>query len=140
MGNGGSCRLLGQKNTKRLRRLPHGPGYCFSVHSKDLPEKPDIAFTRCRGMIFVYGCFCHGHKPEGCPDGRPPRSNTGYWNQKLDRNAERDHTNYATLERADKDVLTVWACETRDGDALSGRLIAFLGALVTEVAERGAED
>lgn len=131
------------KDTKpelRVRHLLHRLGYRFRVHLKDLPGKPDIAFTRRRKVIFVHGCFWHGHQAEGCPDGSRPRSNTGYWNPKLDRNAERDRANTATLETAGWDVLTVWACETRDEDALSGRLIAFLGAPVTEVAERGAED
>lgn len=127
------------KDTKpelRVRRLLHAMGYRFRVHLKDLAGKPDIAFTRRRKVIFVHGCFWHGHQGVGCPDGSRPRSNTGYWNPKLDRNAERDRENTAALEAAGWHVLTVWACETLDEAALRGRLVAFLGDPVAEIAER----
>lgn len=127
------------KDTKpelRVRRLLHALGYRYRVHFKDLTGKPDIAFTRRRKVIFVHGCFWHGHQAEGCPDGSRPRSNTGYWNPKLDRNAQRDHENIAALEAAGWQVLTVWACETLNEAALRGRVVAFLGEPVAETAER----
>lgn len=130
------------KDTKpelRVRRLLHALGYRFRVHLKDLAGEPDIAFTRRRKVIFVHGCFWHGHQAEGCPDGSRPRSNTGYWNPKLDRNAERDRAIAGTLEAVGWDVLTVWACETLDEDALGGRLAAFLGKPVADADKRRAE-
>jgi DNA mismatch endonuclease (patch repair protein) len=129
------------KDTKpelRVRRLLHALGYRFRVHLKELPGKPDIAFTRRRKVIFVHGCFWHGHQAEGCPDGSRPRSNTGYWNPKLDRNAERDRSNAEALIAAGWEVLTVWACETLDDEALRGRLTGFLGDPISQVAERVA--
>lgn len=130
------------KDTKpelRVRRLLHAMGYRFRVHLKDLAGKPDIAFTRRRKVTFVHGCFWHGHQANDCPDGSRPRSNTGYWNPKLDRNAERDRANADAIEAAGWDVLTVWACETLDEDALRGRMAAFLGNSVADAGERRAE-
>ena len=130
------------KDTKpelRVRRILHAMGYRFRVHLKDLAGKPDIAFTRRRKIIFVHGCFWHGHQAEGCPDGSRPRSNTGYWNPKLDRNAQRDRENAAALEGAGWNVLTVWACETLDEAALRDRLVAFLGSPLTEIAEHSRQ-
>ena len=130
------------KDTKpelRVRRLLHTLGYRFRVHLKDLAGKPDIVFTKRRKVVFVHGCFWHGHQAEGCPDGKRPQSNTGYWDPKLDRNAERDRKNTAALQAAGWDVLTVWACETLDEDALRSRLIEFLGSPVADAPERCAE-
>jgi len=121
----------------RVRRLLHSMGYRFRVHLKELAGKPDIVFTRRRKVVFVHGCFWHGHQAEGCLDGSRPRSNTGYWNPKLDRNAERDRANAAALEAAGWDVLTIWACETLDQEALCDRLTAFLGRPLAEVAQGG---
>lgn len=122
-----------------MRRLLHAMGYRYRVHLQELAGKPDIAFTRRRKVIFVLGCFWHGYQAEGCPDGSRPRSNTGYWNPKLDRNAERDRTNAEALKAAGWDVLTVWACEMVEEDALRGRLAAFLGSPVTDAGERRAK-
>lgn len=129
------------KDTKpelRVRRLLHAMGYRFRIHLKELAGKPDIAFTRRRKVIFVHGCFWHGHQAEGCPDGSRPRSNTGYWNPKLDRNADRDRANTAMLKAAGWGVLMVWACETLDENSLRRRLIAFLGTPLSKITERRA--
>lgn len=130
------------KDTKpelRVRRLLHRLGYRFRIHLKDLPGKPDIALTRRRKVILVHGCFWHGHQADGCIDGDRPKSNTGYWNPKLDRNAERDRANIEALQADGWDVLIIWACETNDEDALRNRLVDFLGKPVAEIAERSSE-
>lgn len=130
------------KDTKpelRVRRLLHSIGYRFRVHLNELPGKPDIAFTRRRKVIFIHGCFWHGHQDASCTDGSRPRSNTGYWNAKLDRNAQRDRANADALQASGWNVLTVWACETLDEEVLRGRLVAFLGSPVAQLAHGGAQ-
>lgn len=130
------------KDTKpelRVRRLLHRLGYRFRIHLKNLPGKPDVAFTRRRKAVLIHGCFWHGHQAKGCTDGGRPRSNTGYWNPKLDRNAERDRANIEALQAEGWDVLTIWACETDDENALRGRLVNFLGQPVAKIAERSSE-
>lgn len=90
------------------------------------PGKPDLVFPSRRKVIFVHGCFWHGH--EACRSGRVrPQANAALWGAKLDRNKERDAQNLAALAAAGWTALVVWACEMRDEDALSKRLTEFLG-------------
>jgi DNA mismatch endonuclease (patch repair protein) len=117
----------GMKPELAVRSLVHGLGYRYRLHRKDLPGKPDIVFGPARKVIFVHGCFWHGHEDPACLDGRAPRSNEGYWLPKLARNKERDAASVAALEAAGWRVLVVWECETRDQAALKSRLEAFLG-------------
>ena len=63
-----------------VRRLLHGQGYRYSLHRKDLPGRPDIAFPSRWKVIFVHGCFWHGHN---CSKGKLPKSRTEYWTAKI---------------------------------------------------------
>jgi len=108
-----------------VRRLVHSLGYRYRLHRKDLPGKPDLVFGPRRKVIFVHGCFWHQH--EGCPEGRMPKSNQGYWAPKLNRNVERDQRVQRELADAGWDVMVIWECETPDAEALKGRLRGFLG-------------
>ena len=107
----------------KVRRLLHGLGYRYRLHRKDLPGTPDLVFPRRRKTIFVHGCFWHAH---GCQYGRPPKSRLDYWLPKLEQTKERDAEKSAGLEALGWKVLTVWQCETKDLDALTARLTAFL--------------
>jgi DNA mismatch endonuclease (patch repair protein) len=109
-----------------VRRLAHGIGYRYRLHRKDLPGTPDLVFGPKRKVIFVHGCFWHGHEREGCLDARRPKSNTNYWNPKLTRNKERDAERITALEAAGWDVLVIWECETKDAKAVQSRLKKFL--------------
>lgn len=106
-----------------VRRLVHSLGYRYRLHKNCLPGKPDLVFTSRLKVIFVHGCFWHGHT---CIDGRAPQSNQSYWGPKLARNRERDAVNEATLEVLGWSVMIVWECETKDREALSRRLRKFL--------------
>ena len=109
-----------------LRRLLHAQGYRYRLHRKELPGKPDIAFLGRRKVIFVHGCFWHGHD---CARGsRKPKSNMDYWGPKIARNRDRDVRARADLEAAGWGVLVVWECETRDPGALRRLVVDFLGA------------
>jgi DNA mismatch endonuclease, patch repair protein len=110
-----------------VRRTVHALGYRYRLHRKDLPGKPDLAFGPRRKVIFVHGCFWHGHEREGCLDARKPKSNTAYWNPKLARNKERDAARVAALQAGGWKVLTIWECETKDLRAIARRVKAFLG-------------
>lgn len=110
-----------------VRRMVHGMGYRYRLHAKDLPGKPDLCFRARRKVIFVNGCFWHGHD---CRRGaRPPRENAAYWSAKIARNAARDAANLAALAETGWAALTIWECETpvRRRDELAARLRAFLG-------------
>lgn len=107
-----------------VRSLAHRLGYRFRLHRRDLPGSPDVVFPSRRAIVFVHGCFWHRHK--GCWKSTVPGTRKKFWLQKFARNVERDAVAHEALERAGWRVLTVWECETRDVDALSSRLIAFL--------------
>jgi DNA mismatch endonuclease (patch repair protein) len=109
-----------------VRRLLHRMGFRFRLHRKDLPGTPDIVLISKRIAIFVHGCFWHQHKTKGCLDGRKPKSNTAYWNAKLERNIRRDRDNLEALRILGWRVLVVWECETRDLNSLQEKLIRFI--------------
>ena len=101
------------KNTApeiKLRSLLHKNGFRFRVNRKDLPGKPDIVLPKYRTVIFVHGCFWHGHD---CPRGQRPQTNADFWNQKIDRNVIRDKSDVSLLESLGWRVLIVWECEIK---------------------------
>ena len=115
------------KNTKPemvVRRLVHSLGYRYRLHRRDLPGVPDLVFPSRRKIIFVHGCFWHGHPCRGEP--RLPKTNRDYWVPKIAGNAERDRANLDDLGDLGWDVLTIWECELKDKEALVDRLKSFL--------------
>lgn len=109
-----------------VRSIVHGMGYRYRLHRKDLPGKPDLVFGPKRKVIFVHGCFWHGHERKGCRDARRPKSNIDYWNPKLARNKERDAERAAQLQANGWDVLVIWECETQDNKTLQKTIKKFL--------------
>jgi len=107
-----------------VRRALHRMAYRFRLHSEHLPGRPDIVLPRHTTVIFVHGCFWHGHT---CAKGRRPKSNQTFWDAKLDRNVERDREAYAQLAASGWEVGVIWECETKDADALQSRLSSMLG-------------
>lgn len=93
-----------------VRRLLHGMGYRYRLHQRELPGNPDLVFPSRHKIVFVNGCFWHGHD---CLRGaRKPKDNSDYWCAKIGRNVERDSDNLQALQSAGWQVLTVWECET----------------------------
>lgn len=117
----------GMKPEMIVRRLVHRLGFRYRLHRKDLPGKPDLVFGPKRKVIFVHGCFWHGHEREGCADSRIPKSNLDYWAPKLAKNKQRDAERCAELESLGWKVLIVWECETLDEANLRRLLRKFLG-------------
>ena len=117
---------VGQKNTApemALRRALHWRGYRFRLHRRDLPGSPDIVFPSRKMVVFVHGCFWHGH---GCRWGRLPKSRPEYWRPKIETNKERDKRVLTELRDAGWEPLVVWQCELRDIEGAVGRVEAFL--------------
>ena len=109
-----------------VRRLTHGLGFRYRLHRSDLPGRPDLAFASRRKIVFVNGCFWHGHQ---CRRGaRRPKTNADYWHSKIQRNRDRDARNLDLLQLAGWQVLTVWECETAKSNqpALEQTLREFL--------------
>lgn len=108
----------------RVRRALHGLGYRFRLHRKDLPGKPDIVLPMHRLCVFVNGCFWHHHP--GCHRATIPSSNKSFWQEKLNRNRERDKTNLDALKELGWRTLVVWECETSDVARLQTILVQAL--------------
>lgn len=107
-----------------VRRLIHRAGYRYRLHRSDLPGKPDLTFSRLRKIIFVHGCFWHGHD---CKHGlREPKENAEYWKRKITGNKERDAKQQAQLRAMGWDILVIWECQLKNHEAVSERIMEFL--------------
>lgn len=124
-----NMRRIRSKDTKpefTVRRTVHKMGFRYRLHQKNLPGKPDLVFSSRRKIIFVHGCFWHGHKKTSCLDGRIPKSRRNYWVPKLTRNRERDEAAVGQLKKDGWRVLVIWECETAEIETLAGRIRRFL--------------
>ena len=93
-----------------LRRGLHGRGLRYRLHGAGIPGKPDMVFSKCRTVLFVHGCFWHGH---GCSLFRWPRTRAAFWKTKINRNIERDREVRIALKTAAWRVIVVWECALR---------------------------
>jgi DNA mismatch endonuclease, patch repair protein len=105
-----------------VRKLLHRMGLRFSLHKKGLPGRPDIVLPKHRSVVFVHGCFWHGH---GCAKGKLPKSKLGFWRPKIERNRKRDAESVKMLRADGWRVLTIWQCEIKNIDRLQKRLATF---------------
>lgn len=96
---------------REVRSLLHKMGYRFRVNHQTLPGKPDIVLKRFKTVIFVNGCFWHGHK--NCSRSNIPKSNTTYWINKIETNKKRDGKNVRQLRKEGWKVITVWECHVQ---------------------------
>ncbi|HHQ4827770.1 TPA: very short patch repair endonuclease [Pseudomonas aeruginosa] len=119
-------RVKGKNTAPELvvRRLVFGMGYRYRLHLKNLPGRPDLAFLGRKKVIFVNGCFWHGHT--GCRYGQLPKTRLEYWQDKIERNKKRDEENIYSLETNGWQVLTIWQCELRNIEHLREKLSNFM--------------
>ncbi len=103
------------KNTKPelvVRKLLHAAGFRFRLHVTDLPGKPDIVLRKYETIVFVHGCFWHGH--EGCKYFVVPKTRTEWWLNKINRNKQLDETNTAKLQEMGWKVIQIYECQIRN--------------------------
>ena len=101
------------KIERHVRQVLWHDGFRYRLHVRSLQGTPDLVLPRYRTVVFVHGCFWHGHD---CPKGRNrPVTNVGYWNPKLDRNMSRDRENVKMLNLSGWRVRTIWECALYDG-------------------------
>ena len=114
-----------------LRSLLHRLGYRFTVNgplNRSLPGKPDLVLPKYQTVIFVHGCFWHGHPH--CPAFRLPKSRTAWWKAKINGNRSRDCRNETALLNLGWHVVTIWECALKTESArrwLSLRIPELLG-------------
>jgi DNA mismatch endonuclease Vsr len=114
-------------NTKpelAVRSLLHRMGYRFRLHQKDLPGTPDIVMRGRGTVVFVHGCFWHGH---ACKRTKMPKSRVDYWAEKIEGNRRRDARKRRKLKSLGWNVVVVWECELKRPDRLAGKLRRSIG-------------
>lgn len=97
-----------------VRKGLHARGLRYRLGGAKLPGRPDIVLPKYRTVVFVHGCFWHGH---GCPLYRLPKTRPEFWADKIGKNRIRDLRVTAELEALDWRVLTVWECSLRGKSA-----------------------
>ena len=103
------------KNTKPeliVRSWLHKQGFRFRLHDKNLPGKPDIVLKKYKTVIFVHGCFWHGHK--GCKYFVVPKTRTKWWLNKINGNIERDKKAQKELKKMGWKVVKIWECKVKN--------------------------
>ena len=123
-----------------IRCLLHQFGYRFRLHRKDLPGRPDIVLPKWRTVIFVNGCYWHGH--EDCHLFRPPKTRTEFWTNKIEKNQARDQRNHTALEDAGWKVLVIWECAVSKklsltAEQLEAAIAAALASSESQITIRG---
>lgn len=117
------------KNTKpelTIRKALHARGFRYRIHCKDLPGNPDLCLPKYRAVIFVHGCFWHGHD---CHLFKWPKTRPDFWEKKIARNRAVDATAKQKLLAEDWRVATIWEC------ALKGRERRRLDEVIGQCAD-----
>jgi DNA mismatch endonuclease (patch repair protein) len=130
------------KNTRpeiAIRHALHRRGLRYGLHVAGLPGKPDMVFRPRRAVIFVHGCFWHGHS---CPLFRLPGTRPEFWKAKIDGNRTRDCKVQQQLESMGWRQLTIWECAIRGRgpaaiDEVADRAAAWLNSKNTLAEIRG---
>ena len=94
-----------------VRRYLFSRGFRYRLNHPRLPGHPDIVMRKYRTVIFVNGCFWHGH--EGCRYYRLPLTNTDFWRKKIERNRQRDREEQQRLAQMGWHCITVWECQLK---------------------------
>lgn len=114
------------KNTsaeKTVRSIVYGMGYRYTLNRRELPGSPDLVFKGRRKVIFVHGCFWHGHS---CKYGRLPKSKLDYWQPKIQANRNRDRMQSRRLRKAGWSLMVIWQCQLKGREELEARIRRFL--------------
>ena len=113
-----------------VRKYLFSKGLRFRLHDKKLPGSPDMVLKKYRTVIFIDGCFWHGH--EGCKHFRMPKSNEFFWDLKIRKNKARDIANEYVLQTQGWRVIRIWECEINNAagreetlEALYRRIVSF---------------
>ena len=130
------------KNTKPellIRKALHARGFRYRLHCRDLPGNPDLCLPKYRAVIFVHGCFWHGH---GCHLFKWPKTRPEFWRQKIGRNCEVDEKARERLLSAGWRVAVVWECSLKGRERVSfdqviESLAGWLPSSVVECEIRG---
>ncbi len=97
-----------------VRKFLFGNGFRYKLHDKMLPGKPDLVFPKYKTVVFIHGCFWHGH--EGCKYFVVPKTRKKWWLEKINRNKQLDTENSGKLKKLGWKVLAVFECRLKSGN------------------------
>jgi len=120
-----------QKDSKQemlVRKYLFSKGFRFRKHVKKLPGSPDIVLTKYKTVIFIHGCFWHGHKD--CKYSQLPTTRNEFWKDKTEKNIERDNKKNWELKSLGWKVITVWQCEVKNSELAKNRLKKLEGEIL----------
>lgn len=106
-----------------LRHTLHRLGFRYRTNYSLLPGRPDLVFPKLKKVIFVHGCFWHGHS---CPKGKLPQSRLEYWAPKILGNQQRDRRVLRQVRSMGWKAIVVWQCELKEMDRILPRVLKFL--------------
>jgi DNA mismatch endonuclease (patch repair protein) len=95
-----------------VRKYLFAQGFRYRLHDKKLPGKPDLVFPKYKTVLFINGCFWHGH--EGCKYFVIPQTRREWWVKKINNTKKRDFKNYEKLKKQNWRIITVWECEIKN--------------------------
>ncbi|MBS4766490.1 DNA mismatch endonuclease Vsr [Alistipes sp. kh20] len=120
------------RNTKPeliVRKYLFSQGFRYRINVKRLPGTPDVVLTKYKTVIFINGCFWHGH--DGCRYFVIPQTRTEWWINKINQNKQRDLKNLNILKQSDWHVITIWECQLKQ-DAISTTLEEIKKEILSE--------
>lgn len=94
-----------------VRKFLFSKGLRYRLHDRKLPGTPDIKLTKYKTVIFINGCFWHGH--QSCKSYRMPKSNVEFWNSKIERNSKRDIETKKNLNKLGWSIIVIWQCQLK---------------------------
>jgi len=94
-----------------VRKYLFSKGFRFRKNDKRLPGRPDIVLPKYKTVIFIHGCFWHGHH---CKAGKLPETNKDFWENKINSNTERDKKNQHKLEKLGWKIIIIWQCKLKN--------------------------
>jgi DNA mismatch endonuclease, patch repair protein len=108
--------LIRAKDTKpeiKVRSFLYRHGLRYRLYCNNLPGKPDLVLHKYKCVVFVHGCFWHGHSDLACKRSNIPKSNTEYWTSKIEKNKARDKKNIENIKKLGWRVFIIWECEVK---------------------------
>jgi DNA mismatch endonuclease, patch repair protein len=125
------------KETKpeiQVRKFLFSEGFRYRINDERYPGKPDLVLPKYKTVIFIHGCFWHGHK--GCKASKLPTTNAEFWAKKISDNVARDRKNVEKLEDEGWNVITVWQCEIKSKAKREERLKLLVEQIIKEKSSR----
>ena len=119
------------KPEEYVRKFLFSEGFRYRKNDKRYPGKPDIVLPKFHTVVFVNGCFWHAHD---CNEGHIPKSNSSYWEKKLQNNVARDQKNYDLLKKDGWRIIVVWECELKTESMRQARCAALTKEIIEDQA------